>query len=240
MKKFSNILAISVLSLFIISSCGSDKKLSFTKLKNQDDTASYYLGLSYGYGIKQAKIDSLFNYNAFAKGVNAAVKEDTLPVSQQEMSEYLNEFFGEIQKKQVEKEFKSHREENKAFLENNAKKDSVVTLPSGLQYIILKAGTGIKPTRMDKIKVHYTGKLIDGTIFDSSYERNEPAEFVVGQVIPGWIEALQLMPVGSTWRVFIPEDLAYGVQPPRGSPIKPFTTLIFDVELLGIIPASAN
>jgi FKBP-type peptidyl-prolyl cis-trans isomerase FklB len=240
MKKFSKILAISLLSLFIISSCGSDKKLSLTKLKNQDDSASYYLGLSYGYGIKQAKIDSLFNYNAFSKGVNAAVKEDTLPVSQQEMQNYLNEYFGEIQKRQVEKEFKAYKDENKVYLDNNAKKDSVVSLPSGLQYIILKQGTGSKPTMNDKIRVHYTGKLIDGTVFDSSYEENKPAEFIVGQVIPGWVEALQLMPVGSTWRVFIPEDLAYGIQPPRGSSIKPFATLIFDVELLDILPASAN
>jgi FKBP-type peptidyl-prolyl cis-trans isomerase FklB len=237
MKKFSNILAISVLSLFIISSCGSDKKLSLTKLKDQNDTVSYYLGLSYGSGIKQAKIDSLFNYNAFAKGMNAAIKEDTLPVSQMEMQTYLNEFFAEFQNRQVEKEYKNHQAENKAFLDNNATKDSVVTLPSGLQYVILKAGTGNKPTMNDKIKVHYTGKLIDGTVFDSSYERNEPAEFTVGQVIPGWVEALQLMPVGSTWRVFIPESLAYGAQPPRGSAIKPFSTLIFDVELLDIVPA---
>jgi FKBP-type peptidyl-prolyl cis-trans isomerase FklB len=92
----------------------------------------------------------------------------------------------------------------------------------------------------EKIKVHYTGSLIDRTVFDSSYEDNVPAEFIVGQVIPGWVEALQLMPVGSRWRVFIPEDLAYGVQPPRGSSIKPFATLIFEVELLDILPASAN
>jgi FKBP-type peptidyl-prolyl cis-trans isomerase FklB len=240
MKKFSNILAISVLSLFIISSCGSDKKFSLTKLKNQEDSASYYLGLSYGYGIKQAKIDSIFNYDAFAKGVDDAVKEDTLPVSQMEMQNYLNEFFGEIQQKQIEKEFKSHKEANKAYLDNNSKKDSVVVLPSGLQYVILKQGNGRKPTMNNKIKVHYSGKLIDGTIFDSSYERKEPAEFIVGQVIAGWVEALQLMPVGSIWRVFIPEDLAYGAQPPRGSPIKPYSTLIFDVELLDIVTASAN
>jgi FKBP-type peptidyl-prolyl cis-trans isomerase FklB len=92
----------------------------------------------------------------------------------------------------------------------------------------------------DKIKVHYTGKLIDGTIFDSSYERKEPAQFIVGQVIPGWVEALQLMPVGSKWRIFIPQNLAYGAQPPRGSSIKPYSTLVFDVELLEILPPSAQ
>jgi FKBP-type peptidyl-prolyl cis-trans isomerase FklB len=172
--------------------------------------------------------------------LNEAIKEDTILVSQQELSNYLNAFFTGIQQKQIEKEFKSYKAENKAYLDNNSKKDSVVTLPSGLQYVILKQGNGNKPTMNNKVKVHYSGKLIDGTIFDSSYEHKEPAEFIVGQVIPGWVEALQLMPVGSTWRVFIPEDLAYGIQPPRGSSIKPFSTLIFEVELLDIIPASAN
>jgi FKBP-type peptidyl-prolyl cis-trans isomerase len=112
----------------------------------------------------------------------------------------------------------------------------VVTLPSGLQYVVLKDGKGNKPALTDRIRVHYSGKLIDGTIFDSSYQRNEPAEFNVGQVIPGWTEAIQLMPVGSKWRVFIPENLAYGAQPPRGSVIKPYATLIFEVELLDILP----
>ena len=120
-------------------------------------------------------------------------------------------------------------------MKENSKRDSVITLPSGLQYVVIREGQGVKPTRNDVVKVHYSGKLVDGTIFDSSYQRNEPAEFPVGQVIPGWVEALQLMTVGSKWRVFIPENLAYGSQPPRGSVIKPYATLIFDVELLDIV-----
>lgn len=240
MKKVSSVLAISVLSLLIMSSCGSNKKYATTKIKTQEDSVSYYLGLTYGSGIKQAKIDSLFSYDAFLKGVDEAVKGDSMPVSQMEIQSFLNKYFAKLQEEQVKKEFKSYMDENEAFLASNSKKDSVVTLPSGLQYIILKEGNGNKPTMNDKIKVHYTGKLIDGTIFDSSYQRNEPAEFIVGQVIPGWVEALQLMPVGSTWRVFIPENLAYGSQPPRGSSIKPYSALIFDVELLDIIPASVK
>jgi FKBP-type peptidyl-prolyl cis-trans isomerase FklB len=238
MKQVARILTISFFSLLILASCSSDKKFATTKIKTQEDSVSYYLGLTYGAGIKQAKIDSLFNYNAFLKGVDDAVKGDTMPVADFEIKSFLNEFFAKLQDEQVKKEFKSNMDENATFLADNAKKDSVVTLPSGLQYKILKAGNGNKPTMNDKIKVHYTGKLIDGTIFDSSYQRNEPAEFVVGQVIPGWIEALQLMPVGSTWRVFIPENLAYGSQPPRGSSIKPYSALIFDVELLDILPAT--
>jgi len=240
MKKVGNLLVITVLSLFIISSCGSGKKYASTKIKSQEDSVSYFLGLTYGSGLKQAKIDSLFNYQAFMKGMTEAVEKDTLPVSQFLIQTYLNEFFTEFQEKQSKEQFKDYIAENKTFLVDNSKKDSVVTLPSGLQYVILKEGNGNKPTMNDRVKVHYTGKLIDGTVFDSSYPRNEPAEFNVGQVIPGWTEALQLMPVGSSWRVFIPENLAYGSQSPQGSVIKPYSTLIFEVELLEILTASGN
>ena len=240
MKKIRNLLVISILSLFIISSCSSEKKYAAVKLKSQNDSVSYFLGLTYGSGLKQANIDSLFNDKAFMKGISDAVNKDTLPVSQFTIQTYLNKFFTEFQDKQTKIQFKDYIAENQAFLLANAKKDSVVTLPSGLQYVILIEGKGNKPTQNDRIRVHYTGKLIDGKVFDSSYQRNEPAEFMVGQVIPGWTEAMQLMPVGSKWRVFIPENLAYGSQPPRGSMIKPYSTLIFDVELLDILPAEAK
>jgi FKBP-type peptidyl-prolyl cis-trans isomerase FklB len=240
MKKIGNLLVISVLGLFIASSCSSEKKYAAVKLKSQEDSVSYYLGLTYGSGLKQAKIDSVFNYQAFMKGMTEAVKKDTLPVSQMAIQTYLNQFFVKFQEEQTKIQSKDYIAENKAFLEANSKKDSVITLPSGLQYIVLKEGKGNKPTINDRIKVHYTGKLIDGTVFDSSYPRNEPAEFNVGQVIPGWTEAMQLMPVGSKWRVFIPENLAYGSQSPQGSVIKPYSTLIFEVELLEILPAVSN
>ena len=172
------------------------------------------------------------------KGIQEVVNGDTLPVSQFIIQTYLNQFFTEFQEEQAKKQFKDYIIENEAFLKSNATKDSVVTLPSGLQYVVIKEGNGEKPTLKDRIKVHYTGKLIDGTVFDSSYPRNEPAEFNVGQVIAGWTEALQLMPVGSKWRVFIPEHLAYGSHPPRGSVIKPYSTLVFEVELLDIVTPS--
>jgi len=236
MKKIGNLLVISVLSLFIISSCSSEKKYAAVKLKSKEDSVSYFLGLNFGTQFKQAKIDSLINYKAFMKGITEAIEKDTLPVSQFIIQTYLNQFFTELQAEQTKKQFKDYIAENKAFLETNSKKDSVVTLPSGLQYVILREGKGIKPTLNDRIKVHYTAKLIDGTVFDSSYPRNEPAEFNVGQVIPGWTEAIQLMTVGSKWRVFIPENLAYGSQAPQGTVIKPYSTLIFEVELLEILP----
>lgn len=237
MKKIGNWLILPAISLIFISSCSSEKKYAAVKLKSQGDTVSYYLGLTYGSGIKQANIDSVFSYQAFMKGMNESIKEDSLPVSQYAIQGYLNNFFVQFQQEQVKNQFKDYIAQNKTYLDANAKKDSVITLPSGLQYVVLREGTGNKPTANDKIRVHYTGTLIDGTIFDSSYQRNEPAEFSVGQVIPGWVEALQLMPVGSKWKIFIPENLAYGSQSPQGSNIKPYSTLIFEVDLLEILPA---
>ena len=135
-----------------------------------------------------------------------------------------------------EEELKSQNQESiaagDAFMAENAKKEGVVTLPSGLQYEVIRAGNGAIPADTDQVKVHYHGTLIDGTVFDSSVERGEPATFGVTQVIAGWTEALQLMPVGSKWRLYVPYDLAYGAAD-RGT-IKPFSNLIFDVELLGI------
>ena len=122
---------------------------------------------------------------------------------------------------------------NKQFLEENAKKEGITVLPSGLQYKVLTAGVGAKPKATDRVKVHYTGSLIDGTVFDSSVRRGQPAEFPVNGVIKGWVEALQMMPVGSKWKLYIPHDLAYGARG-AGESIAPYSTLIFEVELLGI------
>ena len=133
------------------------------------------------------------------------------------------------------KKFGGNIEEGKKFLEANAKRPGVVTLPSGLQYEIMKAGNGPVPKSTDRVKVHYTGTLINGQVFDSSVQRGEPAVFGVTQVIQGWVEALQLMPVGSKWKLAIPYSLAYGERG-AGRDIGPFSTLIFEVELLGIEP----
>jgi len=237
MKSIRILFVFSLIGIFIVSACSQEKKYTSVKLKTQEDTVSYYLGLNYGSGLKQAKLDSLFNTEAFMRGVYVGTKEDSLPVSAFEMQSYLNNFFSAFQQKELKNQYKEYIAQNKTFLETNGKKDSVVSLPSGLQYAVLREGTGNKPGINDRIRVHYTGSLIDGTIFDSSYQRNEPAEFGVGEVIPGWTEAIQLMPVGSKWRVFIPEDLAYGAQSPQGSVIKPYSTLIFEVELLEILSA---
>jgi FKBP-type peptidyl-prolyl cis-trans isomerase FklB len=240
MKKTGYLFLIFAVSLFMIFSCGPEKKYASVKLKSKGDSVSYYLGLTYGSGIKQASIDSIFSSRAFLKGMNEAIQEDSLEVSQFAIQSYLNSFFMEFQQEQIKNQYKEYIAENKTYLEDNSKKDSVITLPSGLQYVVIREGAGNKPTASDKVRVHYVGTLIDGTVFDSSYQRNEPAEFSVGQVIPGWVEALQLMPVGSKWRIFIPENLAYGGQSPQGSLIKPYSTLIFEVDLLEIVPPDSN
>jgi FKBP-type peptidyl-prolyl cis-trans isomerase FklB len=133
-----------------------------------------------------------------------------------------------------EKLYGPNRDAGIKFLEENAKKDGVITLPSGLQYKVLVQGTGEVPQSSDKVKVHYEGRLLDGTVFDSSYKREEPTEFTPSQVIKGWSEALTMMPVGSKWQLYIPYELAYGERG-AGADIKPYSMLIFDVELLDIV-----
>ncbi len=134
----------------------------------------------------------------------------------------------------MERKYGDNRIAGEKFLAENAKKDSVVSLPSGLQYKILKAGTGEKPGENSRVEVNYEGRLIDGTVFDSSYKRNKTQEFSVNGVVPGFSEALKLMPVGSTWEIYLPHELAYGTRENRNSPIKPFSTLIFKVELVSV------
>ena len=137
----------------------------------------------------------------------------------------------------MEKKYGDNRLAGEAFLAENAKKDSVIVLPSGVQYKVLVAGTGETPQANSKVEVNYEGRLIDGTVFDSSYKRNKPQEFGVGSVIPGFSEALQLMKEGSTWEIYIPQELGYGDREMSNSPIKPYSALIFKVELLSVKPA---
>ena len=144
----------------------------------------------------------------------------------------IAEYFAEIRQKELMARFGDNKREGEEFLAKNKANSDVVTTESGLQYTILKEGKGPKPTINSMVKVHYTGTLLDGTVFDSSVERNEPAVFGVGQVIPGWVEALQLMSVGSKWKLFIPQELAYGEN--GAGQIKPFSVLVFEVELLEI------
>ncbi len=201
------------------------------------DRLSYALGLSMGNNFRSSGIESI-QVQDFADGV-AAVFEGSKPkMSYEEAKTVIQEFFQGLQAKQ-EETAKAMAELNEKsgrdFLDRNGKREEVKTTSTGLQYEILEEGTGAQPTAKDTVKVHYTGKLIDGTVFDSSVERDEPATFGVTQVIPGWVEALQMMKAGAKWRLFIPSQLAYGPNG-AGGVIGPNQTLIFDVELLEINP----
>ena len=199
------------------------------------DRISYALGLSMGNNFKASGIKEI-NVKDFADGV-AAVFEGAAPkMSYDEAKKEIKEFFEKMEAEQraaAEKMGEVNAAAGKTFLEENGKRVEVKTTASGLQYEVLEEGTGKMPAANDSVTVHYTGKLIDGTVFDSSVERGEPATFGVTQVIPGWVEALQLMKEGAKWRLFIPSNLAYGPNG-AGNIIGPNATLIFDVELIKV------
>lgn len=189
---------------------------------------SYALGLSIGQNLQGSGIKNI-NAEEFVKGMNDIFSNKKPELSENEINQILNDFFNKLKKDQV----KVNKEEGENFLKTNKNREGVVTLPSGLQYEIITKGNGPTPKASDTVKTHYHGTLIDGSIFDSSVQRGEPATFGVSQVISGWVEALQLMPKGSKWRLFIPSELAYGE---RGAgSIGPNSTLIFEVELLDIL-----
>ncbi|HRS68310.1 MAG TPA: FKBP-type peptidyl-prolyl cis-trans isomerase [Paludibacteraceae bacterium] len=196
------------------------------------DKLSYALGLSFGQSLRQNDIKGI-DYESFAKGIKAMCEGTRPELSVQEAQELLNDYFAQ---KEAEKEKASAgiRKESDDFLAKNAKRSEVTITESGLQYEVITEGKGDKPTASDRVKVHYHGTLINGTVFDSSVMRNEPATFGVTQVIAGWVEALQLMSVGSKWKLYIPSNLAYGAHG-AGDAIKPHSALIFEVELLDII-----
>lgn len=197
--------------------------------KNKMDKVSYALGLSIGNNFENSGIKDL-QVEDFVKGLTDVLSGNQPAITYDEAKEVINDYFMKLQKERLEINKKAGEE----FLNINRHKAGVVELPSGLQYEVLKNGTGAKPTATDKVKCHYHGTLINGTVFDSSVQRGEPAVFGVSQVIPGWVEALQLMPVGSKWRLFIPSNLAYS-ENGAGNLIEPNSTLIFDVELLDIV-----
>lgn len=200
------------------------------------DTLSYALGLSMGNNFRASGIEKI-NVQDFADGVAAVFYGAKPKMSYDDAKAEIQKFFTELEAKQQEAATAMADVNAKAgekFLMENGARAEVKTTPSGLQYEVIKHGDGPKPTAADTVVVHYTGKLIDGTVFDSSEERGVPATFGVTQVIPGWVEALQLMNVGSTWRLFIPSALAYGPNG-AGGVIGPNQTLIFDVSLLEIV-----
>ncbi len=200
------------------------------------DKISYALGLSMANNFRSSGIKEL-NVADFAAGLDAAFNGKELQMTYDEAKNVIREYFTAMEQEMqaaAAAAAKVNEEAGKSYLEANAKRPEVKTTASGLQYEVLTEGTGAQPAPGDQVKVHYTGRLIDGTVFDSSVERGEPATFGVTQVIPGWVEALQLMKAGSKWRLHIPSTLAYGPQG-AGGVIGPNATLIFDVELLEVL-----
>ncbi len=193
------------------------------------DEVSYALGLSIGQNFKASGIKAITSED-FIAGLQDALAEREPKLTNERAREVINQLFMRLQQEESELNAAAGKE----YQEIMRHKSGVVTLPSGLQYEIIKEGKGAKPKATDKVRVHYHGTLINGVVFDSSVERGEPAEFPLNAVIPGWTEILQLMPVGSKWRVVIPSELAYGSRG-AGDVIRPNMTLIFEIELLDIV-----
>ena len=200
------------------------------------DRISYALGLSMGNNFRSSGIEKI-DVKDFADGVAAVFSGETPRMTYDEAKEEIRKFFTAMEEKQraaAAEMAKVNKAAGEAFLADNGKRPEVKTTASGLQYEVIEEGTVAMPTKDDRVMVHYTGKLIDGTVFDSSVERGEPATFGVTQVIPGWVEALQLMKEGAKYRLFIPSALAYGPAG-AGAAIGPDSTLIFDVELIKVL-----
>lgn len=200
------------------------------------DKLSYALGIGIGRQLSQMGADSL-NIDDFAQAIKDIIGGQPLQVSDSEAQQLVNSFFQQQEAKQraaAAEKGKAAKEAGEKFLAENAKKDGIITLPSGLQYKVLKEGNGKRPKATDRVKCHYEGTLIDGTMFDSSIQRGEPAVFGLNQVIAGWTEGVQLMQEGAKYRFFIPYNLGYG-EHGAGASIPPFAALVFDVELIEVV-----
>ena len=193
------------------------------------DKFSYAIGLGIGQNLLSMGAQGI-NVEDFAQAIADVLNRNETAISHNEAREIVNKYFAELEAKMNAENI----EKGKTFLTENAKKEGIITLPSGLQYEVITEGNGKKPSATDRVKCHYEGTLIDGTLFDSSVKRGQPAVFGVNQVIKGWVEALQLMSEGAKWRLFIPSDLGYGAQG-AGEMIPPHSTLIFEVELIEVL-----
>jgi FKBP-type peptidyl-prolyl cis-trans isomerase FklB len=243
MKKI-HILTFSLL-LVIFGACGkaasesTAKPLKAEDLNNQKKKVSYAIGLDIGKNFKERSMD--VNMDILIQGLRDAQGKGQPLLSAEEIQKVMTQFQQDMMKAEQEKRMgqaEGNKTQGEAFLKENAQKPGIKTTASGLQYMVISTGAGPLPKLTDTVKVHYRGTLLDGTEFDSSYKRNQPAVFPLNGVIKGWTEALQLMKVGSKWQIFLPASLAYGEQG-AGQVIGPNATLIFDVELISIEKAAA-
>jgi len=220
----------------ILTSC--NKPNYNVKVTTETDSVSYLIGIAYGKQLKSGGEFTTLNIDALAKGMNEAFNGDSIKLTDAELNGLLNIYFQKMQKKVSDKNLKDGQE----FLAKNKSKQGVITLPSGLQYQVIKEGTGPMPDSSSLVTAHYTLYHIDGKQVETT-AKGEPAKFKVTQVIPGWTEALLKMRVGSKWKLFVPTELGYGEKVGRGSPLKANEALIFDVELMNIekdLPEASN
>lgn len=225
---------LATIVVFVAASCQQGGSGKSPKLKTEYDSTSYALGVLIGQQNKQG-LESFpggneLDVNIIAQAFRLFLNDDSVSMTPEEANEIVGKFFEKMQNQTAQKNL----EEGNAYLEKNKSREGVVTTESGLQYEVLTAGDGPKPNAEDVVKVHYHGTTVDGKVFDSSVDRGEPVEFPVSNVIPGWVEALQLMPVGSRWKLYIPGNLGYGERG-AGGDIGPNSVLIFEVELLEIV-----
>ena len=230
MKLSKLLIGLSIASLVMVS-CNKKKSVS---LKNDIDSVSYCIGVSMGKQLKEADLPS-FNNAIFAKAFEEVLAGKEATMTQEQIGQFLNTYFMQLQTKVSEKNIK----EGQDFLAKNKERKDVKTTASGLQIEVIKEGSGAIPKLEDMVSVHYKGTLVNGDVFDSSLERNQPVSFAVSGVIPGWTEALQLMKVGSKYKIYVPSELGYGANPNPRSKIKPNSVLIFEMELLSIDKPSA-
>ncbi len=234
--KIRNLLLIATLFVFILSSCGQGVSTN-VKLKTELDSVSYALGIDVANSLQRGSVDEI-NYNAFVKGMKDVFDEKDIEIEDEEIKMMIQNYFKKIRDEKNQKNLLEGRQ----FLEDNKEKEGISVTESGLQYEVIEEGEGVSPSETDTVVVHYRGTLIDGTEFDSSYERGEPARFALNKVIPGWTEGLQLMKKGANYKLYIPTELGYGMQVRPGGPIEPNMALIFEVELIEVVkgPESAE
>lgn len=232
--------AIFLISSFaLFSGCNSYEQRASSDLSTKMDSLSYSFGYLQGSSLSNEGINDIDIQNYVAGLQTGLDTTDTSVIDNMAMQTLIQTYLQELEmnrQAQAEEEASVNRERGQAFLEENLQNADVMETESGLQYRILEEGDGESPTASDRVRVHYEGRLLSDEVFDSSYERGEPTTFPLNRVIPGWTEGLQLMQEGAKYRFFIPADLAYGANPPQGSPIPPGAVLIFDVELLDVNP----
>ena len=228
--KIKALVILAVATAMVVTSCNPKSSVTGAKVKSPEDSLAYALGLAnyFYYMTDSIDIDPVL----LAKGMLDA-KEGKNSLDEQSAQSYVMTYMQKRQAEQMKKMYGKNIDEGEKFLEENKAREGVQETTSGLQYEVITLGTGEKPAATDMVKVHYTGKLLDGTTFDSSVDHGEPAQFGVNQVIQGWQEGIQLMPVGSKFKFYIPFELGYGEQ--GTGPIPPYSTLTFEVELLEIV-----